>query len=158
METKPLSPRLECAAAMMEVVPVVMQHIRSEMRRQRLPSLSVPQLRALVYLYRNEGASLSGVADHVGLELPSMSKAIDALAGRSLVIRRVSASDRRCASLRLSARGRAELKRARGTAEAYLAEKLGTLSPAEQAAIVYALRRLGQIFAPEGPASATKAR
>jgi len=151
-------PKLECAVAIMEVIPVVMRRIRMEMRSQRMPSLSVPQLRALIHLYRNEGASLSEVADHVGLELPSMSKVIDVLVGRGLVIRRVSASDRRYANLRLSARGRTELMRARCTTEAHLAEALNALSPAQQAGIVKALEALHQVFAPEGTAASRKAQ
>lgn len=157
-ETDGPVPKLECAAAIMEVVPVVMRRIRTEMRNQRMPSLSVPQLRALIHLYRNEGASLSEVADHVGLELPSMSKAIDVLVGRGLVIRRVSASDRRYANLRLSARGRAELKRARSTTEAHLAEALSALSPTQQAGIVEALEALRQVFDPERTVAAKKAQ
>ncbi|MCX5999878.1 MAG: hypothetical protein NTU41_09910, partial [Chloroflexi bacterium] len=65
---------LECAALLMDVVPLVMRRIRMEMRRQGMPGLSVPQLRALIYLYRNEGASHSELAEHIGLGLPSMSK------------------------------------------------------------------------------------
>ena len=151
-------PKLECAAAVMDVVPAVMRCIRAEMRSQRMPNLSIPQFRALIYLYGNEGASLSEVADHVGIELPSMSRTIDALVGRGLVIRRVSEADRRYASLRLSARGQAELKRARSTTEAHLAEALDALSPAQQAGIVEALGELRQVFAPEGAAAARKAQ
>lgn len=157
-ETNTPSSGAECAAAVMEVVPLVMRRIRTQMRRQRAPSLSVPQLRALIYLYRNQGASLSDVADHVGLGLPSMSKAIDVLVDRGLVLRRVSASDRRYASLRLSARGRGELKRARGTTEARLAEALKGLSASEGATVVAAMKTLGRVFGPEATAVATKAR
>jgi DNA-binding MarR family transcriptional regulator len=153
-ETNESIPKLECAAEIMDVIPVVMRRIRMEMRSQRMPNVSVPQLRALIYLYRNEGASLSGVADHVGLELPSMSKTIDALVGRGLVIRRVSPSDRRCASLRLSARGRAELKRARSTTEAHLAQALSALTPGQQGAIIEALEDLRRVFAPRGGSGA----
>jgi DNA-binding MarR family transcriptional regulator len=151
-------PKLECAAAVMDVVPAVMRRIRAEMRSQRMPNLSIPQFRALIYLYGNEGASLSEVADHVGLELPSMSKAVDVLVGRGLVIRRVSEADRRYASLRLSALGRAELKRARSTTEAHLAEALNMLSLAQQTAIVEALESLRLVFAPQGTAASKKAQ
>ena len=54
-ETDGLAPELECAALLMDVVPLVMRRIRMEMRSQRMPSLSVPQLRALIYLYRKRG-------------------------------------------------------------------------------------------------------
>ncbi len=133
-----------------------MRRIRTEMRSQRMPNLSIPQFRALIYLHRNEGASLSDVADRLGIMLPSMSKAIDALVGRGLVIRRVSPADRRYASLRLSARGQSELRRARSITEANLAQALSALSPAQQAEVVQGLRAMSQVFAPEGLASATK--
>ncbi len=145
---------LEGASFLMEVVPMVMRRIRMEMRSHRAPGLTVPQLRTLGYIYRNEGASQSEVAEHIGLKLPSMSKTVDALVARKLVIRKVAADDRRYVSLRLSAHGLAELKRTRRMTEARLAEVLGLLLPEQQAKVVEALKMLGQVFEPEGsPAS-----
>lgn len=146
--TNTLASELECAELLMDVVPLVMRRIRMEMRSQQMPRLSVPQLRALIYLNANAGASLSELADHVGLELPSMSKVVDALVIRGLVIRRTLANDRRYISLRLSAHGVAELKRARRITEAHLAEALAVLSSAQQARIVEALQALRPVFAP----------
>jgi len=144
-----ISSELESAALLMEVVPRVMQRIRKEMRSHRAPGLSVPELRTLIYLYRNEGISLSEVAEHIGLKLPSMSKNVDALVARKLVIRRASARDRRYISLRLSAHGLAELRQTRRITEARLAEALSVLMPEQQATVVEALKLLGQVFAPE---------
>jgi DNA-binding MarR family transcriptional regulator len=141
----------EGAALLMEVVPRVMQRIRLEMRSHRTPGLSVPELRTLIYLYRNEGVSLSEVAEHIGFKLPSMSKTIDALVARKLVIRRALADDRRYVSLRLSAHGLAELRRTRRSTEARLAEALSALLPGQQARVVEALKMLGQVFAPQAP-------
>jgi DNA-binding MarR family transcriptional regulator len=142
---------LEGAALLMEVVPRVMQRIRMEMRSHRTPGLSVPELRTLLYLYRNEGVSLSEVAEHIGFKLPSMSKTIDTLVARKLVIRRALVHDRRYVSLRLSAHGLAELKRTRRITEARLAEALSALLPEQQARVVEALKMLGQVFAPQVP-------
>ena len=139
----------ESAALLMEVVPRVMRLIRTEMRSHRTPGLSVPQFRTLTYLYRHEGASLSEVAEHIGLKLPSTSRNIDALVARKLVIRRSLARDRRYISLRLSANGLAELRRTRRITEARLAEALAVLLPEQQASVVEALKWLGQVFAPE---------
>jgi MarR family transcriptional regulator for hemolysin len=139
----------EGAALLMDVVPRVMQRIRMEMRSHRTPGLSVPQLRTLIYLYRNEGVSLSEVAEHIGLKLPSMSKTVEALVARKLVIRRALAHDRRYISLRLSAHGLAELRRTRRITEARLAEALSVLLPEQQAGVIEALKILGQVFAPE---------
>jgi DNA-binding MarR family transcriptional regulator len=144
------TPEFEGASLLMEVVPRVMHRIRMEMRSHRAPGLTVPQLRTLIYLYRNEGASLSEVAEHVGLKLPSMSKTVDALVARKLVIRRAVADDRRYVSLRLSAHGLAELRRTRRMTEASLAAALRPLLPEQQAKVVEALKMLGLVFAPEG--------
>jgi DNA-binding MarR family transcriptional regulator len=153
-ETISLTPEFEGASLLMEVVPRVMRRIRTEMRSNRAPGLTVPQLRTLVYIYRNEGASLSEVAEHVGLKLPSMSKTVDALVARRLVIRKAVADDRRYVSLRLSAHGLAELSRTRSMTEARLAEVLGLLLPEQQARVVEALKMLGRAFEPHGmPAS-----
>ena len=141
----------EGAALLMEVVPRVMQRIRMEMRSHRTPGLSVPELRTLIYLYRNEGVSLSEVAEHIGLKLPSMSKTVEALVARKLVIRRAEAHDRRYISLSLSAQGLAELRRTRRSTEARLAEALAALLPEQQARVVEAVKMLGQVFAPEAP-------
>lgn len=149
-ETISLTSELEGASLLMEVVPRVMHRIRMEMRSHRAPGLTVPQLRTLIYIYRNEGASLSEAAEHIGLKLPSMSKTVDALVARKLVIRRVVADDRRYVSLRLSAHGLAELRRTRRMTEARLAEVLRLLPPEQQEKVVEALKMLGQVFAPEG--------
>ena len=140
---------LESAALLMEVVPRVMQRIRTEMRSSRAPGLTVPELRTLIYLYRHEGVSLSEVAEHIGLKLPSMSKTVEALVARKLVIRRSLADDRRYISLRLSAQGLAELRRTRRITEARLAEALSVIPPEQQATVIEALKVLGQVFAPE---------
>jgi MarR family transcriptional regulator for hemolysin len=144
-----MNSELECAALLMEVVPRVMHRIRVEMRSHRTPGLSVPQLRTLIYLYQKDGASLSEVADHIGLKLPSKSKTIDALVDRKLVIRRALANDRRYISLRLSAHGIAELRRTRRVTEARLAETLAVLPIEQQDRIIEALKMLGQVFAPD---------
>jgi DNA-binding MarR family transcriptional regulator len=157
-ETDVLAPDVECAAMLMDVVPLVMRRIRLEMRSQRMPSLSVPQFRALIYLRANEGASLSELADYVGLELPSMSKAVDVLVVRGLVVRRGLPDDRRYVSLRLSARGQIQLERARRITEAHLMEALGVLSSAQQAKIVEALQELRLVFAPERAAAPKEGR
>lgn len=138
----------ECAALLMDVVPPVMSHIRKEMRSHRAPGISVPQLRTLIFLYRNEGATLSAVADHIGMKLPSMSKAVDVLVDQKLVIRRTHPDDRRRISLKLSAHGLDVLMHTRCRTEADLAEALKSLTLAQQGNIIEALTALGAIFVP----------
>jgi len=136
------------ASLIMEVVPLVMRTIRTEMRRLRGPDLSVPQLRALIFLQRQPKTSLSAMAEYVGLTLPSASRMVEVLVERQLVTRQTSASDRRCVTLALTARGTSTLESARRSTRARLAARLAELSAADQDRVVEALRILREVFAP----------
>src|SRR5262249_62153855 len=96
----------DCARNILEVVPLVVRALRATMRHQRGANLSVPQFRPLWYLSRETGASLSAVAEHVGLTLPSMSKMIDSPVERRLVDRGIWTLERRPATLALWPLGR----------------------------------------------------
>jgi DNA-binding MarR family transcriptional regulator len=138
---------LDAASLIMEIVPGIMSYFRSEMRQRRMPGLSVPHFRALVFIYRHEDASLSQVAEHVGLKLPSISKIVDALVARELVIRRQSQEDRRQVQLRLSSNGLDELLGTKQSVETCLADILDRLAPGEQNGIITALKTLRPLFA-----------
>src|SRR5215472_3469611 len=96
-----------CAAQIMETVPLVMRTLRTEMRRRRPADLSVPQFRALAFVRRHPGASLSEVAEHLGLTLPATSTLIDHLVARELVRRAPNPDNRRRLVLTLTADGQA---------------------------------------------------
>lgn len=136
----------ETARAVLEVVPLVMRNVRSEMQRNQTLELSVPQFRTLKYLDRHPGASLSNVTEHIGLTLPSMSKLIDGLVTRGLVTRKTHAGDRRRVTLALTPEGRALLRSAYACAQVALAQKLETLSPNDRAAVTRAMRILHPLF------------
>jgi DNA-binding MarR family transcriptional regulator len=131
----------------MDVVPLIMRYIRIEMRSHGVAGLSIPHFRALIFLYRNESASLSQVADDIGLTLSSASRIIDLLASRKLVIRKVLADDRRFVSLKLTRRGQAALQRARRGTEAHLGEKIAALSATQQAMVAEAMQTIRPLFA-----------
>lgn len=136
----------DCAREILDVVPLVMRVLRSEMRSHRGPGLSVPHFRVLAFLDKNEGASLSEVADSVGLRLPSMSTLVDGLVDRGLVTRAPSASDRRRLALCLTPRGRSNLAAARRATQAKLSELLLDLSAKEQATVIDAMQILRPLF------------
>ncbi len=136
----------ECAREMVEVVPLVMRTLVGEMRKHRATDLSVPQFRTLAFLNRHEGACLSDVAEHIGLTLPSMSKMIDGLVARRLVLRYVHPTDRRRVTLSLTEQGGGALQVAREATRAFLAERLATLPESQLAAIVRAMGVLRPIF------------
>jgi DNA-binding MarR family transcriptional regulator len=135
------------ARELMEVVPLVMRTLRAEMRGSSANDLSVPQFRALGFVHRKPGSSLSDVAEHIGLALPSMSKLMDGLVERKLVRRRGHTGDRRRVNLELTARGCVLWQSARASAQASLAARLAALDVDEQATIVRAMRILHPLFA-----------
>jgi len=138
----------QCAGEILDVVPLIMHQIRTEMRSHRGAGLSVPQFRVLTFLGNHPGASLSDAADHHGLTLPSMSVMVESLVSRGLVIRESSSADRRRIILTLSARGRILLAQARRATRARLSECLEGISPAKRARITASMRDLRPLFAP----------
>jgi len=134
-----------------DVAPMVMRHIRREMRR-RANGLSVPQFRALLYVYRHEAAGLAEIAEHVGLMPPSASKMMDKLVARGLVLREIPSDDRRRIRLTLTARGRASVELARrGTAEE-LAHVVAKLTPEQRVVLAQGLNILSELFSEHPPA------
>jgi len=118
----------ECAHQVLDVVPLAMHIIRKKLREHGAQLLSVPQFRTLLFISRNEGVSLSEVADHIGLTLPSMSALIDGLVTRDFVIRTTHRDDRRRVDLALTERGEATLRSAMNATQDYLKERFSRLS------------------------------
>lgn len=135
----------QCARGVLEVVPLVMRGIRAELRRHR-GDVSVAQFRMLLFLNRNENASLSEVSEHIGLTLPSMSRIIDRLVARRLATRETHPSDRRRMTLALTVRGRTTLESALEATEAYLRELFRTLPSTERVTVVRAMQALRPLF------------
>ncbi len=126
----------EAASELLEVVPLIMREIRSEMRSQTSPELTVPQFRALTFVDRNKGASLSAVANHIGLTLPSTSRLVDVLIARRLLTREDNPADRRRVKLGVTNRGLTLLENSRRGTLNYLAKKLSGISASDRKVIV----------------------
>jgi len=136
----------ECAHEVLDVVPLAMRVIREQLRKHGTQLLSVPQFRTLLFINRNKGASLSEVADHIGLTLPSMSALVDGLVTRNFVTRRTHQDDRRRVDLALTERGETTLLIATKATQDHLKEQFGRLSEAERSTIVRSMRILRQVF------------
>lgn len=137
-----------CAAEILDTVPLIMQYIRGEMRRNRGTGVSVPQFRVLTFLGRTGGSSLSDVADRVGLSLPAMSRLVDGLTDRGLVHREASPRDRRRVVLRLTERGKGLVRVARKGTQSRLALALEALPPAHREQVTLAMQILRPLFIP----------
>jgi len=141
-----------CAQEILDVVPVVMRTIRAELRRHRTADLSVPQFRTLAFIDSRADASLSDVAEHIGLTLPSMSKIVEGLVVRKFVTRQTARDDRRRMTLALTARGQTALQVSREATRACLAEDLAALSDRQRETIVQAMGILRPVFSSQGEA------
>ncbi len=137
---------IECAAQLMETVHPIMQFIRTEMRSQREPALSVPQFRVLAFLSRHTGASLSEVAEHVGVTLATASSNVDRLVQRGLVDRTDDPHQRRQVVLKLTPTGSSRLKKMKAITQQQIADLLGQLPPEELAQVRAGLQILQQVF------------
>jgi MarR family transcriptional regulator for hemolysin len=139
-----------CVHELMDTAPQIMQSIRTEMRRGRGSDISIPQFRALRFIQRNPDSSLSNLAEHLGLTLPSVSKLVDGLVKQELVIRQESTADRRRLTLGLTQVGASIVNSARAGAQANLAKKLNRLSDIELETIYQAMQLLRPIFVVQG--------
>ena len=136
----------EAASELLEVVPLIMKEIRSEIRSQRSPDLTIPQFRALAFIDRNKGASLSAVANHMGLTLPSTSRLVDILIARRLLTREDNPADRRRVKLGVTSRGLTILGNSRrGTLE-YLAKKLNGIGADDRKVIIEGMAAVRRVF------------
>ena len=144
------------AALLLEVAPLVMRTIRTWMRVNRAADVSVPQFRALGHVNRHPGASLTSVAEHLGLTLPATSRLVDGLARRGYLQRAASVSDRRSIELRIAPKGAEMLEKTRRGTQEYLAALMEELTPTERETIARALDVLRGVFG--SPREATAAR
>lgn len=136
----------ECARQLLDTIPQIMRFIRAEMRNHRGHDLSVPQFRTLTFINRNPEVSLSNLANHLGLTLPSTSKLVDGLVNQKIVTRRESKEDRRRLTLVLTKNGEDILRVARGATQDYLKNILGELSADELSTIIRAMNLLHPLF------------
>lgn len=147
----------DCAREVLDVVPAVLRPIRQHMRRHRAAGLSIPQFRSLCFVERYDGTSLSMVAEHLDLSLPTVSRMISGLVQRGYMQRKNSEDDRRHVSLSLRPRGQAVMREARSATQKFLAAKFESLSAEQREALVVAMQALREVFEQEMPRPAEDA-
>jgi DNA-binding MarR family transcriptional regulator len=135
-----------CAAAVLETAPSIMRTIRHEFRKHRSPDLSVPQFRALAFMGRRGNASLSQLAEHIGVALPSASKLVDGLVSKKFAKRETRSKDRRQLELTLTSKGAAVLQTVRREAQAQLTLEFSQLSDTNLKTIEGAMDILQTLF------------
>jgi MarR family transcriptional regulator for hemolysin len=123
-----------------------MRVIRTNLREQRDPDLSLPEFRGLAFINRNPGCSLNEAAEHIGLEPPSASKLVEHLVQRGLVNRETDPDDRRRLRLSLLPRGQRSIDLAYDHTRSFLAEELGGLDADQREALLQAMQILKTTF------------
>ena len=136
----------QCARAILDTTPAIVQAMRVEMRAERLHELSVPQFRTLAFIGRHPGCSLSDVAEFIGMTLPSMSVLVNGLVEDDLVLRQPCRIDRRRVTLTLTAAGVTVHTRALDGTLAWLTRQLSPLSELDRVTVLRAMDILRPIF------------
>jgi len=136
----------QCATELMETIHPIVQFIRAEMRRQRESSLSVPQFRVLAFLHRHPQASLSDVAEHMGITRATASAMTDRLVQRGLIDRAEDPQERRQVMLKLTLAGDKQLEQMRNRTRETIARVFHNLTAEELAQISTGLTILSRVF------------
>jgi DNA-binding MarR family transcriptional regulator len=126
----------QAAEEVMEALSAVHRAVRREMRRARPGEISMQQFRTLGILAHHPGASLSLVAQHLGLTTASTSRLVDGLVREGLISRLDAPEDRRRLVLTLTDKGQDVLKATKESALGKLAQKLAQLSDAERSDVL----------------------
>ena len=106
----------------------------------------MPQFRAMVMVANRPERSLSCVAEHLALTLPTTSRIIGGLVNKGFLKRHDSTDDRRKMVLGITPKGQAVLNVAWSAAQESMAAELARYSPKERAAITQAMRIVKGIF------------
>ena len=138
---------VDCADAVLDVMPVVMDAMRSAMRLHVGEQLSVPQFRCLNFIALEPACSVSAVAAFLGVTLPTASAMVDRLVKAGAVAPATAVADRRRSELQLTDAGRALLRQIRRDARAEFARALADCSSEELRALQAGLAVLQRAFA-----------
>jgi len=132
---------LDLSGLLLDSMPPILRAIRETMRNTKDSQLTVPQFRVLGYVSL-QSCTNKQLADWQGVSLPAMSRMVDCLVRRELLIRTADTVDRRQVNLQLSKRGKEEFERLRLHVQTALAERLAALSKADRATVAAGLTAL----------------
>jgi DNA-binding MarR family transcriptional regulator len=117
-----------------------------ELRRERIAGVSPHQVGLLISIKYAPGVTVGELAAAERVSTAAMSKRVSRLERGGLVARTKSESDRRRVGLTLTDDGQRTLRRVRSRRTAWLASRLGALSPEELAAVGAAAEPLARLL------------
>src|ERR1700749_331296 len=124
--------------------PTLLQLAR-ELRREKIAGVSPQQVGLLVPIKYRPHVTVGELAHEEHVSTAAMSNRISRLERAGLVARTKSEADRRCTGLTLTEEGQRTLRRVRSRRTAWLASRLGGLTPAELAAVGAAAEPLARL-------------
>lgn len=137
---------LECAHAIIEVVPRLSRIMRKDLRIHSAGLFTEPQFRVMAHLFREGERCLSDLATHLGVSLPTMSKLVQGLEARGLVARTEDSVDRRRIVLALTGQGRQEYAAMLHRTEEHLVDWIHDLPVAQRAEVIRVLNTLDELL------------
>jgi DNA-binding MarR family transcriptional regulator len=126
--------------------PVLLRVGRELRREAREVGISPEQVSLLVAIKYTPGIGVRELAARERVSPPALSNHVDRLERDGLVSRTPSASDRRRVGLALTDEGQRVLRRVRSRRTAWLATRLGSLSPEELDAVEAAVEPLWHLL------------
>jgi DNA-binding MarR family transcriptional regulator len=132
---------------LIDVVNLVTQAFWVELRRSG-PTIEMSQWSTLRRIGGNP-CTMSELARHKGVGLPTISKSVDMLVRRGWVERWVDKADRRQTMVRLTASGRRVLTDCRRALEQFLDQRLANLSAAERRTVDDSLQLVRRVLTVE---------
>lgn len=125
---------------------LAVMRLARRLRQQTEGEITASQLSALASLNRLGPLTLGALAAVERVRPPTMTRIVGHLESAGLVVRRPAPGDRRSAQVELSPAGRELLDRSRTRKDAYLAERLAALAPAEVAVLRQAAAALERLL------------
>ena len=107
----------------MDLTPLLMRRMRQNVIESSVSTLTMPQYRILANINRGLN-SIGQIAEHHGVAQPSMSKMINLMVARGLIIRKTLSSDKRQSVLSLSKKGQQLFLKVRARAQSRFSDKL----------------------------------
>jgi DNA-binding MarR family transcriptional regulator len=143
-QTKAVDAR-RAARELLRAVMLLTRTVAAELRRSAKDPMAPAQFGTMVKL-ASGSCTISDLARHQAVSLPTVSKSVDVLARRGWVERCADPTDRRQTLVRLTAAGERKMADVRRRAEELVAGKLSALSAAERAQLVTATNLLTRII------------
>ena len=137
---------LAAARELLHVVMLVMRTVAADMRRE--PGAVAPAQMGTLMKVSVGPCSMSSLARHQAVSLPTISKSVDMLVRRGWLERWVDKRDRRQTMVRLTPQGRRVLGGIRKRTEQHVRLSLEPLTDAERAQLVAAMVVLTRVLAP----------